>query len=122
MKNSPLIGVLAGIILVLLVVVFSLGYHFSKQHQIAAKETTARIKSEEKIDNLSKELEAKNDLIKSRAAEINRLKTEVEQFQAQVAVKDGNIEKLREEIDKLNRLKEKLEENLKDELVNQDNP
>lgn len=122
MKNSPLIGVLAGIILVLLVVIFFLGYHFSKQHQIAAKETAARIKSEERIDTLSKELEAKNDLIKSRDAEINRLKTEVEQFQAQVAVKDGDIEKLQEEINKLNRLKEKLEENLKDELVNQDNP
>ncbi len=122
MKNSPLIGVLAGIILVLLVVIFSLGYHFSKQHQIAAKETADRIKAEEKIDTLSKKLEAKNDLIKSQDEEINRLKIEVEQSQAQVAVKDGNIEKLREEINKLNCLKEKLEENLKDELVNQDNP
>ena len=110
MKNSPILGVFFGVIVVLLIVIFSLGYQLNKIHSLASIETSRRIKAEESVDRLITEADSlKEELADSQANLV--------QQQELVNLKDQYIEELRLEMDKLEKLKEKLEESLKEELV-----
>lgn len=103
MKNSPIVGIFVAIIVVLLIVIFSLGYHLNKYNTLYSGERVKRIRIEEDLISLNKKLQL--------------LTTQLENKQQLIASKESYIEELEIEIEKLTKLKEKLEENLKEELI-----
>ena len=110
MKNSPMMGIFLGIIVILLIVVFSLGYQLNEKHKASTNEVGQRIKAEKAINNLQKQTEGLR-------GQINALQVSVQEKQDLISYQGRFIEELELEILKLNKLKEKLEDNLKDELI-----
>ncbi|MBN2120657.1 MAG: hypothetical protein JW734_06350 [Candidatus Omnitrophica bacterium] len=113
MKNSPIIGVFLGVIVVLLIIIFSLGYQLNKTHTLSGQEATRRIKAEEQVEGLSKQLETLKE-------EVVDLQMKIVETQGLVDLKDKYIEDLEFEMNKLEKFKDKLEEDLKEELINKD--
>ena len=103
-------GIILGVVVILLIIIFSLGYQLNKTYKTSLQESVRRIKAEEKIDEL-------NGQINGLKNEADGLKIALQEKQDLIASKDIIIEKLEWELIKLNKLKEQLEENLKDELV-----
>ena len=110
MKDSPIIGIILGVVVVLLIVIFSLGYQLNKTSNLSSQEVVRRVRAEERVSELSKEIESMENAI-------NDLKVNLQEKQDLIVSKDRVIEKLNLEIVKLNKLKEKLEDNLKEELL-----
>ena len=110
MKNSPVTGIFLGIIVILLIVIFSLGYQLNKTHKLSSQETARRMKIEETASNLQKQAASLEN-------QINGLKVSLQEKHDLVSYQGRFIEELELEIVKLNKLKEKLEDNLKDELI-----
>ena len=110
MKDSPIIGIFLGIIVVLLIIVFSLGYQLNKNYKLSTQETSQRIKAEEKIEIL-------NGQLNSLSLEVEDLKLRLKENKDLIISKDTYIEELKLEIEKINKLKETLEEDLKEELT-----
>lgn len=103
MKNSPIVGIFVAIIVVLLIIIFSLGYHLNKYNRLYSSERVKRIKTEEDSVSLNKQLQLVTE--------------QLENEQQLIASKESYIKELELEIEKLTKLKEKLEEDLKEELV-----
>ncbi len=114
MKNSPILGFLGGFIVILVIVIFSLGYQLNKAHEASLRERVLRIKTEENASKLEKKVHALGEKIKS-------LESELEENKKLLISKEQLIKELKLELEKLNRLKEKLEENLKEELMKESN-
>ena len=110
MKNSPILGVFLGVIVVLLIIIFSLGYQLNKTHSLSASETARRIKAEESVDKLIREATGLKE-------ELANLQVNLVEQQEMVNLKEQTIKELETELNKLQKLKNKLEENLKDELA-----
>ena len=110
MKNSPILGVFLGVIVVLLIIIFSLGYQLNKTHALYSGEASRRIKADESVDKLVKEVSGLKE-------ELVNLQVNLVQQQELVNLKERYIKELETELDKVQKLKEKLEENLKDELA-----
>jgi len=115
MKDSPILGFLVGVIVLLLIVVFSLGYQLNKAHKYSSKEKSLRIKAEERVDSLEKE---KGNLLKK----IENLESQLNSTKEVLASKEKVIGELKLEIEKLKKLKAKLEENLSEELIKRNTP
>ncbi|MCD6540093.1 MAG: hypothetical protein J7K37_05280 [Candidatus Omnitrophica bacterium] len=115
MRDSSILGFLAGVIVLLLIVVFSLGYQLNKAHKYSSREKSLRIKAEERVDSLEKE---KGNLLKK----IENLENQLNSTKEVLASKEKVIGELKLEIEKLKRLKAKLEENLSEELIKRDTP
>ena len=110
MKNSPIMGIILGVVVILLIIIFSLGYQLNKTSKVSSREVLKRVRAEEQVDQLSQQIDSLENAI-------NDLKVSLQEKQDLIASKDRIIEKLEFEILKLNKLKERLEENLKEELV-----
>jgi peptidoglycan hydrolase CwlO-like protein len=110
MKNSPILGVFLGVIVVLLIIIFSLGYQLNKTHSFSSGETARRIKAEESVDKLIREVESLKE-------EVMELQVNLVEQQELVNLKEQYVKELEGELEKVERLKDKLEENLKEELV-----
>ena len=115
MRDSSILGFLAGVIVLLLIVVFSLGYQLNKAHKYSSKEKSLRIKAEERVSNLEKE---KGNLLKK----IEDLESQLNSTKEMVVSKEKVIGELKLEVEKLKKLKEKLEENLSEELIKKNTP
>ena len=115
MRDSSILGFLAGVIVLLLIVVFSLGYQLNKAHKYSSKEKSLRIKAEERVDSLEKE---KGNLLKK----IENLESQLNSTKEVLASKEKVIGELKLEIEKLKKLKAKLEENLSEELIKRNTP
>jgi len=115
MRDSSILGFLAGVIVLLLIVVFSLGYQLNKAHKYSSKEKSLRIKAEERVDSLEKE---KGNLLKK----IENLESQLNSTKEVLASKEKVIGELKLEVEKLKKLKEKLEENLSEELIKRNTP
>ncbi len=106
MKNSPLIGVLVGVVIVLLIVVFSLGYQVSKWNKLYSQEKKQKLQVSQDADELK--------------SNVNILETSLNETKEELVVKKEYIQGLELELKKLEKLKEKLEDNLSEELIKQD--
>lgn len=113
MKNTPLIGILVGIIVVLLIVVFSLGYQVSKWNNLYSKEKNERLETGEQMKTLSADLEKVK-------GELKAAKTDIEEKEQQLASAKETIQELNLKIRKLEKLKAQLENNLSDALLKQE--
>ena len=111
MKNSPILGVFLGVIVVLLIIIFSLGYQLNKTHALSSGEVSRRMQAEESVDKLIREVEGLKE-------EVVNLQVNLVEQQELVGLKDQYIGQLEDEMNKLKKLKEKLEEDLKEELAN----
>ena len=110
MKNSPILGVFLGVIVVLLIIIFSLGYQLNKTHTLSSSETARRIKAEESVEKLIREASGLKE-------ELANLQVNLVEQQELVNLKEQYIKELETELNKLQKLKNKLEENLKEELA-----
>ena len=115
MKDSPILGFLVGVIVLLLIVVFSLGYQLNKAHKYSSKEKSLRMKAEERVSSLEKE---KGNLLKK----IGDLESQLNSTKEVLVSKEKLIGELRLELEKLKKLKEKLEESLSEELMKKNTP
>jgi biopolymer transport protein ExbB/TolQ len=103
MKNSPLVGVLAGVIIVLLIVVFSLGYQVSRWNKLHAEEKALRLEVSETTDILKRQVEDLESQLSKTIQDLEANKEYTEELELQFK--------------KLEKLKERLEENLSEELI-----
>ncbi len=113
MKNSPILGIFLGIIIVLLIIIFSLGYQVNKWNKLYSQETSLRIKAEQSIDNLKVKIER-------LSGEVDGLNNKIAAKEELLASREEKIESLELNIAKLRKLKEHLEEELSEELMKQE--
>jgi uncharacterized protein YlxW (UPF0749 family) len=113
MKNSPIIGIFLGIIIVLVIVIFSLGYQVNKSYKLYHKETSRRIGTEGGIAQAG-------ETARALEKEVETLNTEIKEERELVTFKNSRINELEVEINKLNLLKGSLEESLKNALASKE--
>ena len=87
-----------------------MGYQLNKTHSLSSGETARRIKAEESVDKLIRDVTGLKE-------ELVNLQVNLVEQQELVNLKEQYIKDLETELSKLQKLKDKLEENLKEELV-----
>jgi len=103
MKGYPIIGILVGVIVVLIIVIVSLGIQVSRTSELYSQMNRIKINLEEQKKTLEEKLAG--------------LSQEKKDMLNQIKQKDITIKELQSEVDKLNKLKDMLEENLKNALT-----
>ena len=115
-NNAPAVGIVIGVIVVLIFVIVSLGINISKTQKNYEDELGDRIKAEEAISQLKQDIlrleEEKNILRK----EIRVQKNLSENLTGRLADLRVKYEGLKNELNKVNKLKEQLESDLKEAL------
>ncbi len=103
MKGYPVIGILVGVIVVLIIVIISLGLQVSRTSELYSQ-----------INKIKINLEEQNKTLKDRLAKLSQ---EKEDLTSRLKEKESTVKRLQVEVEKLNKLKDALEQNLKDALT-----
>lgn len=102
MRNSPYYGVVWGLLVVLLAIVYTLSVRLNQTKEKYASETITKLQTEEKLHTAKKELIAHQQLI--------------EQKQETLSEKDAVIARLNEELKQADMLRKALERKIAVEL------
>ena len=120
-KNSKDVVVLAVTIVAALSIVFAVNTTIKsdKFRRAFEKEMAFRLDMEERVAKLRNEALELTNALKEKEVEIKRQGIRIELLEKDTAHKETDFQKLQTELDTLILLKEKLEENLKEELAKQ---
>lgn len=114
--NTPVVGVVTGIAVVLLILLIAFSFNLSKLQKNYKNETSEKMKIEEKVNSMGQLVttltEEKNRMEKEFAAQKYTLEIMTKEL---VEVKQLN-ESLKEELSKLSKYKDKIEDDLKEAL------
>ncbi|MFH0762640.1 MAG: hypothetical protein V1925_01990 [Candidatus Omnitrophota bacterium] len=88
-----------------------------RQKQSRDKEMAARLDLEERVSKISQESLVSQERLKAVEKELREVKLELEQAKRALNQEQLTNRYLKEELEKVTKLKETLEENLKEELV-----
>ncbi len=114
MKDQPLLlGILLGIIVILIIGGVSLSVRLNQLRKSYQKVAGENLKLEKSIENLKAEKEA---LIKTNQG----LKNKIKELDKKIIKLTQEKNNLKIELEKTRRLKEKLEESLKEELMKEE--
>jgi chromosome segregation ATPase len=89
-----------------------------RQKQARDKEMAARLDLEEKISKISQQSSLLEEKMRGVRKEMDETKSELEQNRRALAQERSASQSLKEELNKVTKLKETLEEDLKEALVN----
>ncbi|MDD5005194.1 MAG: hypothetical protein PHS93_01660 [Candidatus Omnitrophica bacterium] len=92
------------------ILAFNTGAEAGKYKKLFEKEMAFRLDMEEKVNNFRNEKMSLTTALQDKDQEIEKLKSAV-------ATKENDITKLQSDLDQMTLLKNKLEENLKEELA-----
>ena len=116
MKNQPLfLSIIIGIIVVFVIVGASLVAKLSNETKMRKQESLAKIDLEKKNKDLEADISSLNDANSTLKGQKASLEETVTSLNTQVAA-------LQDEVEKLKKLKEMLEDKLKEELTKQEQP
>ena len=115
-QRTPLNGIWAGIVAVMILVIISLSNQVKKLNGICEREAAQKIKTEEKLSQARKQIAQLQKNIDVLNKEKESLAEENEAKEKSIKDLNSQIASLQEEIKKLNRLKDSLEESLKNAL------
>ncbi|NQU19269.1 hypothetical protein HQ550_03850 [bacterium] len=103
-----------------LIFAFNASAGANKYKKLFEKEMAFRLDMEEKVDNLRNEKVNLANILKDKNLEIQKKDQLISALNDGVAGKDAEVNRLQSELKKLDLLKQKLEDNLKDALSEQE--
>ena len=115
-NNSPLFGVAAGTVVVLIFVVVSLGINISKTQKNYEGELSGRIKAEELVSKLNSRVAALEEERDILLKEQDNYKNTIKNLTSELNTLKATYNELIKEMDKIKKLKEQLEKDLKEAL------
>mgnify|MGYP000972437577 CR=1 FL=1 len=115
-NNTPVVGVVTGIAVVLLILLIAFSFNLSKLQKNYRNETSEKMKIEEKVNSLSQLVATLTEEKAKMEKEFTAQKYTVEIMTKELLdVKQLN-ESLKEELSKLSKYKDKIEDDLKEAL------